>query len=1466
MAEILRGQPVKHLQNQSSMLPPPVQDGEDILRLWDMNPDSSEVRAIIRNNISRYLSREEKFRQLDLDFKEFLVRALDEKLYAVSPSKVHYMDLSTLEARIGTLIHDFGSVSESKDASCHVSQSISSPTSNSSFFDAELSASQRYGPNQHHRVVASFPLASAGRVMHGPESIPGTNITHQVPRSVEFITGHRTSNDIKVMLPAQYIGFSRSHVSHGIGGSGSPGMYQLASSGNADEHNAIIDITRRNPEANCVEVAHSCYVESLPDDDTHLMFGRQESASEMFKIASSALGSSGNSKYMGTFNLNSNMRPRSPTVVSFSGLEKSVELLSESVGLDKISRIGANSHGLEHTHYLQATRPTENFQLCNQSNDSKTMQKNRFLQQQNVIVENRSLYQLQSGDNLIGSAEMDYIVPNEEQLDHLKLQNVTVRPHQLSADESSSVQLSVDDNVLDAVQFGTKTDATQYAEEHKILFLHEHAINCSLLECTVTCCTSMKKILRHIMTCDDSGCKIKCLKTKKLSDHYRHCHEIACVICSPVRVELQKFSYETSNTAVRETVLPTSDKPEYKEHQAKRRKVEHPILAHFNQNKSSQVSAHVLNNTSPSRVVHHAYDKKDSFANSSSQIIEPVVLSTSLVESCANRSVLEVESEVATNVLPVVNCIGLTEVAAQSEHNIQNKAGCVVMEEESKVHPSSAVISLVRGTEMGKPNSKSASLLDTFTPEILREHIRSLKQCTGQKKAKVEQSEGLDHLRDQNTCSLCGMEKLLFETPPRFCASCSKQINPKGVYYVKGADGSDSVSFCGNCYNSSGETMKFALGGVRKVNLEKRWNYGETDAESEWWVQCDKCKAWQHQICALFNGMRKEAQADYTCPNCFLKEIESRERVPLESSKILGANELPRTMLSDHIEQWLFSHLMQDREKRASTLGKNIDEVVAAEGLTVRVVSSIERIFKVKPLLHNVLKEEKYPTEFPYKSKAILLFQKIEGADVCLFAMYVQEYGSKSALPNQRHVYLSYIDSVRYFRPEIKAASGEALRTFVYHEILIGYLDYCKKRGFTSCSLWVCPSIKRDDYILYCHPTTQKMPKSDKLRDWYQTMVNKAIKQNVIAERTNLYDWFFLPTSECKLKVTAARLPYCENDYWPGEAEKLLEEEDEGRKPVNDRVLRAAKRDSVIGNIRDVLLMHKLGDKIRPMKEDLIMVYLQHTCKHCCHPIESGKRWICTSCKNFQLCDQCHIKEENLKQNEKHPVNLKEKHHFQQVEKEDLPETDDGDKTIESEFFDSRTDFLGLCQSKQYQFDTLRRAKHSTMMILYHLHAPCGPDSKPCCYFCHIDINPSQAWQCTTCPEFALCDSCYQRKGEACHSHKLMSTASIADRCVYPNNGNQQNLTLQDGLDVMVHASKCNNCSCTYSFCYKFKVLFRHGILCKTRKTGGCIRCHRMWYMLQVHASGCKDFECRVPRCKDLKEFMIKSRKHLGPR
>jgi E1A/CREB-binding protein len=86
--------------------------------------------------------------------------------------------------------------------------------------------------------------------------------------------------------------------------------------------------------------------------------------------------------------------------------------------------------------------------------------------------------------------------------------------------------------------------------------------------------------------------------------------------------------------------------------------------------------------------------------------------------------------------------------------------------------------------------------------------------------------------------------------------------------------------------------------------------------------------------------------------------------------------------------------------------------------------------------------------------------------------------------------------------------------------------------------------------------------------------------------------------------------------------------------------------------------------------------------------------------------------------------------------------TQDRDPDMGSEFFETRQAFLSLCQGNHYQFDSMRRAKHSSMMVLYHLHNPEAPAFSSTCNFCHVEIEPGTGLRCTVCSDFDMCKNC----------------------------------------------------------------------------------------------------------------------------
>jgi hypothetical protein len=218
---------------------------------------------------------------------------------------------------------------------------------------------------------------------------------------------------------------------------------------------------------------------------------------------------------------------------------------------------------------------------------------------------------------------------------------------------------------------------------------------------------------------------------------------------------------------------------------------------------------------------------------------------------------------------------------------------------------------------------------------------------------------------------------------------------------------------------------------------------------------------------------------------------------------------------------------MEEAKKLVKDNGGNIH---------VRQVSSMPRTLEVMPRMKKRYSFRKdYPSEFKYRCKCLILFQNLDGVDVILFGLYVYEHDETNAPPNQRAVYVSYLDSIYYMRPR-------NMRTFVYHELLTSYLDYVRCKGYSTAHIWACPPLKGDDYILFAKPEDQKTPKDDRLRQWYIDMLQECQRRGIVGKMTNAHELYFSND-----KNDATVLPYMEGDYFPGELENIIKDIDEGK-------------------------------------------------------------------------------------------------------------------------------------------------------------------------------------------------------------------------------------------------------------------------------------------------------------------------------
>ncbi len=118
-------------------------------------------------------------------------------------------------------------------------------------------------------------------------------------------------------------------------------------------------------------------------------------------------------------------------------------------------------------------------------------------------------------------------------------------------------------------------------------------------------------------------------------------------------------------------------------------------------------------------------------------------------------------------------------------------------------------------------------------------------------------------------------------------------------------------------------------------------------------------------------------------------------------------------------------------------------------------------------------------------------------------------------------MYISYLDSVTYFRPK-------HLRTAVYREILLSYLQYARGLGYSTVHIWACPPSEGKDYIFHVHPQHQKTPTPTRLHEWYDRLLQNAVEENIIVDYVDIGTNTLLHRIDSLVVIT-----YFQEDYWP---------------------------------------------------------------------------------------------------------------------------------------------------------------------------------------------------------------------------------------------------------------------------------------------------------------------------------------------
>ena len=1062
---------------------------------------------------------------------------------------------------------------------------------------------------------------------------------------------------------------------------------------------------------------------------------------------------------------------------------------------------------------------------------------------------------------------------------------------------------------------GQQTEVLRRQQERLCLLRHASICDKEKSEtCTLTYCPEMKALWRHICSCTNRQCQFNhCVSSRYVLTHFKECRNLSCEVCAPVRKAI-KISENVDSSNVAAAAADDDDDTLAgggRKRSAQAAKLDDPAILAANKKQMqakleerlaarSQKDITYLESLSAEQLDAHIQSLRYNFMGHFGPGQLRTYLSPLLKKLMDHPFGWVFSSPVDPNALnipdyfEIIKCpmdLGTIKKRLEgSSYYISIDAVaadvCLTFENCIAYNDSDNEFHIL-----------ARDLLATFQKdmEVLRKQID------------IDLERRLTERREE-MCQLCAGDSYKFAPSMLFCnGPCRGRIRRHTHYY---SNAKNEFHWCSSCFKDMKDNVPITVGTktVEKSELKKQKN---SDVVEEPWVECDCCKKWYHQICALFNERNNAITGEedpFLCPACVLQMRQSGRLKPSEEG--LNAKRLPHSRLSQYLENRVVKAMRLAADDEEKRIGKKMNMTgLDANGIAVREVLSVEKKVVVKDRMKKIFQEAQQQIEFTYRSRCICFFQKIDGVDVLLFTLYVQEYGDKVPEPNRRRIYISYLDSVNFFQPK-------KFRTLMHQEIIIGCLQDAKKRGYRTAHIWSCPPLKGDDYIFFCKPENQKIPKAARLRQWYMKLLTRAQEEQVLYKVSNLYVEYYQ-----KMKPATA-LPYFDGDYWPGLAEELLKQIEEkstgssaaasesNATEVKKKKKKKKKTKGANGSTTTTIepieeekqnpdrLMQKFKPILQPQKDDFFVIELHPICCECSVPISDDSVWCCEPLEptNGDVNTSSVSKRPITTRNEgkipqvassnsnalpAEPKMKKTKKQFQQSyyctacyesKKDEIGDScrmtafpfdnsfsTDTDPLMPCEIFDTRESFLTYCQSNHCQFDQLRRAKHSSMMILYHLFNQGTTGFSYSCSVCETKLERGNRWNCSLCAGFNLCDDC---KVKTKHEHSLYPITCVPVKTKKSDSRNAKPQRKQIDpvlLKLIEHASGCVNPTCQPN-CLRMRELLKHGATCKAKISGKCQTCRRVLGLLKFHAQLCRKDVCSVPRCKDIRDHLARAR------